>query len=579
MSGCQDKETTPPSMEQAAYKGVIDNSDLSFSRGARGGSFIRADIQELDTLNIVTTRSPSVYATLNLVFEGLLNLNPLTGAVREGIAASYYTTNDGYSLVFHLDKNARFSDGVPCTARDVLFSFEEIYMNPDVNSRKTEVLKIRDQMISVHRIDDYTVRIDLPVPYRPFLYTFTRLEILPSHILAPLIEKQGIEAFNNRWGSLNSDLGWIVGTGPFRIKELKKGEYLKLARNPYYGPRKAPGYLEGMPYLDEIIELLNVDSESKNLKFQIGEMDFYRVKDFDIHSGDFETLLENRKEGRYRIYYGGQTLNSSHFLCFNLNPKGVDKKKLEIFNNIIFRKAVASLIDHQALIQETYQGYASSAPSSERNVSPFYNQNLEPYSHNPEKAQNLFAQIPLKDVDEDGYRDLPSGEPFSFTITTNEKNPFRVKMGKMIKESLKQAGINARLQLVDYDVLLTRLLDTFEWEAVIVGIEGSIEPNQSSWVWESDGPLHLWHPYQERPCTEWEKKIDRLFAMGRTTWEFEKAKKFYFQYQEIIRENLPVINLAVPAELYGFRNGYGNIIPRSVTYNSIGIMPYVYQTD
>jgi peptide/nickel transport system substrate-binding protein len=150
-------------------------------------------------------------------------------------------------------------------------------------------------------------------------------------------------------------------------------------------------------------------------------------------------------------------------------------------------------------------------------------------------------------------------------------------MGEIITESLQNAGLNVKLSTIGYDALVTKLLDTFEWDAVIIGIEGSIEPNESSKIWESKGPLHLWSPYSEKPQTEWEKRIDELFALGRTTWDLNAAKVLYQEYQAIIAHELPVINIVVPAELYGYRNGFENVIPSAVSYNAIGLMPYIYK--
>ncbi len=70
-----------------------------------------------------------------------------------------------------------------------------------------------------------------------------------------------------------------------------------------------------------------------------------------------------------------------------------------------------------------------------------------------------------------------------------------------------------------------------------------------------------------------------LFALGRTTWSFEEALILYHEYQHIIAREIPIIQIAVPAELYGFRRGYGNVIPSSATYNAMGLIPYLYKVD
>lgn len=575
--GCADKKASRVQPEESEiFTGVIDRSGRQLSGGTRGGTFIRADIDKLDSLNIVTTRSRSVHAVLTLVFDSLISINPLTGELQGGIAKKYEIINNGYSLLFYLNENVRFSDGALCTADDVVFTFEEIYMNPDVDTRLTDALKIRDRLISIEKRDDFTVKFDLPVPYRPFLYTLTYIKILPKHIIAPVIEKKGVEGFNREWGNLTGSISDITGTGPYYIKELKKEKYLKLARNPFYQKREGSLYFDEMPYFDEIIELLNLDDESKLLKFQIGEIDFYNVSDTDIASGDFETLLTNKAEGNYQLYSGGHTLKSNHLLVFNQRPGSPDNEMTEIFQNPLFRRAASLLIDKKSIVSDIYKGYAYIDSSPERNPSPFYKKK-EPLEYDPVKADELLSRIPLIDMDGDGYRDLSSGKPFHLTILTNEDNPFRVKMGEMITESFNKAGLNTELAAVNYDLIVMKLIDTFEWDAVILGIDAGIEPNESSWIWESKGKLHLWHPYQETPRTAWEKRVDELFALGRTTWDIETAGAFYDEYQDIIALELPVINILIPAELYGFRKGFGNVVPSAVSYNSISLMPYIYK--
>jgi peptide/nickel transport system substrate-binding protein len=572
------REASASNRPGAPSSGRARTPDGRLGRGRRGGTFVRADIQELDTLNIVTTRSRTVYAVLKLVFEGLLSVNPLTGRIQGGIASDYTVTNDGFSLVLRLNENVRFSDGRPCTADDVVFSFEEIYMNPEVDSRKTDALTIRGKLVSIKKLDDFTVRFDLPVPFRPFLYTLAHTEILPKHVLAPLIERNGIQYFNRTYGSVDANHGPaltdLIGTGPYAVTEFKPGEYLKLRRNAHYGRRKGTLSLDGAPYLDEIVELLELDDETRILKFQVGELDFYDIKDTDIASGDLENLYKNSREGKYEIVSGGQTQRSSHVLVFNQNPDSVEKEKLDVFRNVLFRRAVSHLIDRAAICRETYGDHAYLDASPERSVSPFYKKQ-EPLAYDTGAANELLSRVPLKDRDNDRFLDLPSGRPFGFTILTNEDNPFRVKMGGMITDSLRRAGLNASFKPLAYDPIVEKLLVTFDWDCVVIGFEAAIEPNESSWIWESKGRYHLWSPYGEKPATAWEARVDELFALGRTTWDFDQAKVFYDEFQDIVARELPVINILVPSELYGVRNGFRNLVPVPVTENAIGIMPFV----
>jgi peptide/nickel transport system substrate-binding protein len=577
LAGCSEKHQTAPEY-RTTMGSILETDEIHLRKGERGGIMIRADLQELDTLNIVSTRSRPLYALLGLVFEGLLSINPITGEIQSGIAREYRIVNNGYSILLNLDENVLFSDGESCTADDVLYSIEEIYMNPEVDSKKADVLRIRDSLVTVHKIDDYTVRIDLPVPYRPFLHTLTTIHVLPKHILKPIIEEKGMDGFNKEWGGIEKGVKDVIGTGPYMLYEVIPGKHIRLVRNSQYSPRESYRQFEELPYLDEIIELLDLDNEMKLLKFQIGELDFYDIKDIDIESGDIGLLAENQKEGNYALYSAGHTLRGNHFLAFNQNPKTLQHGKYELFSNTLFRKAVSHLIDRQLIKEKIYQGFAFIDESAERNSSPFH-KSIAPAPYNPDEAKVLFERLSLRDINGDGFLDLPGGEPLSFAILTNEDNPFRMQMGELIAESLRNTGINATVEPTDYDLIVTKLLDTFEWEAVILGFEGSIEPNDASWIWESKGALHLWHPYQQTPAAPWEARIDILFSLGRTAWSFEEALKLYHEYQDIIAREIPIMQIVVPAEIYGFREGYGNVIPSPATYNAMGLIPYLYKFD
>ncbi len=575
IGGCSEKRVSGPEY-RTIMGGILETDEVQFQKGERGGSITRADLQELDTLNIVATRSRPLYALLGLVFEGLLSTNPITGEIQSGIAKEYRILNEGHSILLNLDEGVLFSDGEPCTADDVLYSIEEIYMNPEVDSKKADVLRIRDRLVTVHKIDDYAVRIDLPVPYRPFLHTLTTIHILPRHILEPLIEEKGVDGFNRQWGRIEMSTDNVIGTGPYMLDEVIPGKHIRLVRNPHYSPREGYRQFEGLPYLDEIIELLDLDNETKLLKFQIGELDFYNIKDIDIASGDVQLLMENQDEGNYVLYSAGHTLTGNHFLAFNQNPKTLHGEKHKLLANPLFRRAVSHLIDRRRIVDDIYQGFAFIDESSERNASSFHT-SIPPVPYNPDEAGALFEQLSLTDTNGDGFLNLPGGEPFSLTILTNEDNPFRIKMGELITESMQNAGINVSFEPTDYDLIVTKLLDTFEWEAVILGFEGSIEPNDASWIWESKGALHLWYPYQEAPATPWEERIDVLFSLGRTTWSYDKSLTLYHEYQHIIAREIPIMQIVIPAELYGFRKGYGNVIPSSATNNAMGLVPHLYK--
>ena len=577
-SGCKKKipQTKTNKIVKESPK-VIYQKTYTLETGKRGGSFIRADIQDIDNLNIVITRSPSVYSLLKLVFDSLLMINPYDSSITGCLAKDYKISDDGLSILLHLNDNILFSDGKKLTADDVIFTFEKIYLNPEVNSKKIDSLKIRNQTIKINKIDDFSIRFDLPVPYRPFLYTITQLEILPKHILETEINKNGIEWFNKKWGAKDNTINNLIGTGPYKISEYQKGKFIKLKRNSFYNKREGTLYLKEMPYIDEIIELLNIDNDTKVLKFEIGEIDFYDTNETDFENGNLDSLIKNKADGDYELYYSMQTMSSNHFLVFNQNPEAIKNQELaSLFRSKDFRNAISLSIDRDEISKELYKNYASDSLSPIRDCSPYYKDGLNA-KYDPNKAREILKEIGLIDKNDDGFLDLPSGKPLEFTILTNSDNPLRKITGQKIVNYLKNIGIKTELKTIDYDLLVTKLLDNFNWEAVIIGASGSIEPNDLAWIWESQGPLHIWYPYQEKATTEWEKRINELFSMGRTTWDIEKSKTFYNEFQDIAVDFSPIINIITPYQIYCYKNNYGNLFPSPAIYNNIGILPYIFQ--
>lgn len=587
-TGCRSKKQPEISQDilPSPFRGVVDARMLKPGEGKKGGILRRADMEEVDTFNPVITRSKAIFDFSKLIYESLFSIDPFTGLPRPCIARDYKIMDDGFTIIINLNQSKRFSDGTPLTAKDVLFSFQEIYLNPEVNSKKPDSLKIRNRIIQIKMIDTYTLKIALPVPFRPVLSTLAEFPIFPKHILGPIMEQKGIGWFNSKFGSVNSNLEEMVGSGPYMIDEYKKSQYISLKPNPYYTSSdrgssgntnsvSAQSEVSEIPYLDKIIFYIGMDRDTQRLKFQIGELDFYNITQEDIYSGNLETLIQNKEEGGYTLYTAGHTLRGNHFLVLNQNPNALKGDKLKIFRDVRFRKALSLLIDRKDLIEEIFKGYGYADLSPERSPSPYYTK-IRPGGYNPGEAKKLLTETGLKDFDGDGFLDLPSGGSFSFTILTNKDNPFRMKMADLIAKEFRQNGLKVDYRGIDYDLLVTKLLDTFEWEAIIIGIEGTIEPNNYSSVWESSGSLHMWYPYQEYPSTEWEKRLDELFALGRTTFELEEAQRYYAEYQQIVANYLPVINLVIPTQIYGFRNEFSNVIPSGVTYNEIGILPYLY---
>jgi peptide/nickel transport system substrate-binding protein len=109
-----------------------------------------------------------------------------------------------------------------------------------------------------------------------------------------------------------------------------------------------------------------------------------------------------------------------------------------------------------------------------------------------------------------------------------------------------------------FATLVTKLDNTFKWDAIIIGLTGDIEPGTGRTYWLSSGNLHDWNPRSPKPATEWEAEIDRIFEQVAREVDRDKRRALYFRWQEIVAEQVPVIYFTHPKTQPVVRNTLGN---------------------
>ena len=113
-------------------------------------------------------------------------------------------------------------------------------------------------------------------------------------------------------------------------------------------------------------------------------------------------------------------------------------------------------------------------------------------------------------------------------------------------------------------------------ETMVIGFTGGTDPYSGIGLWHSSEDLHLWHPNQPEPATEWEAEIDALYIMGSQELDHDKRVAHYHRAQEIAAENVPVIYTTQSERLSAVRNVFGNTTP---TLYGLWDTRYLYRTD
>ena len=584
LSGCGSEQQRPSTGVVAPIP--VDALVVDFPAGEFDSNVVETLAGDLATVNPLVNETMAGSAVIGRILDGLITLDPHTGDVIPNLAKSWEISADNLQYTFHLRRGIHWSDGQRFTADDVLFTWGCFFAKQlDVDSgepvldengrvkyryssRSTFGQLINGQEPLVEKLDDYTVRFTTPEVYAPFLLFGGGEEILPKHVLqvsfddGTLMDQWSVEtAINEPWK--------IVGLNMYVLESYRPGERIVFAKNPNYWKVNTKG--QRLPYVARVITKIVQDQNSSNVAFAQGLTDFESI-------GPDNVAWVKRGEERfdYTVLDMGPS-SQTNFIWFNLNPGKdadgvayVEPYKFEWFSDKRFRQAVSHGINREGIVRGVYfdradilHGYVS----PKRKL--WYNDAIRKYAYSPQTSRELFAEMGF--TFEAGQLKDPLGNSIEFSLMTNSSSGLRVEMATVFKENMAALGIDVELQFLDFNTIINKTSDSFTYEACMLGLGGGApDPYAGKDILMSGGRLHQWYPQQVEPATEWEARIDALMLeIGRHT-DVEVRKKYYFEVQEILAEQQPLIFLVSPKDFVGYRNRWQNVDPTplgGVTWN------------
>lgn len=508
-----------------------------------------------------------------LMFEGLVATDAYTGQVIPSLAKSVEIDKTGCIYTVKLRKGLKWSDGAPITSDDVVFTWKKIVFGGFGNTSMRDTVLIDGKTPEVKALDKYTVQFITPKAFAPFLRQLSQ-SIAPKHILEPVVKK-GKKEFASFWGVTTSPEKLVI-SGAFKLSRYIPAQRVEFVRNTdYYMVDKKGGKL---PYLDKYIIYIVGDINNQVLKFEAGQLDM-----ISVNGADVARFKELERKSDYKVYNLGPDTGTT-FLTFNLNTRKnsdgkyyVDPIKQKWFTDVNFRKAVSLCIDRESIVANVLRGVGAPLFTAESLSSIFLNQKLkdgEP--QNLKKARELLKKSGFY-WDKDGLLHDKDNNKVEFNLSTNAGNTEREAVGVMIKQDLRELGITVNFKPIEFNVLVGKLVDSMDWEAVIMGLTGSqLEPHSGRNVWSSTGTLHMFNQRKgedlinPKDVLYWEKEIDEIYEKGAGTVDFKKRKALYDRYQEIAYEQNPFIYIYSPLRIYAVRKKFGNMNPTplgGVTHN------------
>ncbi len=541
----------------------VDYLQTNLPVGKFGGTMINSTIGEgPKTFNPFNSKDATSSTLSDIMYDGLVTIDPVSGQYIPKLAKSFEV--DGNNYIIHLRRGLKWSDGKPITANDVYFTWKNIILDGYGNTSTRDSISVDGKLPTVAKIDDYTVKFTTPKPFAPFLSSLST-PIAPKHIFEPAVKK-GKEFFDT-FMSTNIKPDELVTSGPFRLVEYVPAQRAVYKRNPNYYVINSKE--EKLPYLDKLTYLIVGDANNEVLKFEGGELDVIGVKGSDV-----PRFRERQERGDFSLCNLGPDTGTM-YLSMNLNDRNdkdgkpyVNPIKGKWFRNKAFREAVAHALDRENMVYNIANGFAQPLFTPESLNSIFLNENLQPYPRDIEKSKKILYDAGFV-LDSKGRLLDPEGNRVEFDLYTNAGNTEREAIGVMVKQDLEDLGMKVNFKPIEFNSLVNKLLSTYDWDMVIMGLTGSpLEPNGGKNVWLSNGALHM---YNQRRADEagknvlpWEKELDYLFEKGAIALNFNDRKKYYDRYQEIIYDEKPMIYLYSPLRITAIRNKFKNVYPTSL---------------
>lgn len=443
----------------------------------------------------------------------LLRINRQTQQLEPQLAERYSVSPAGTLIVFKLRSGLRFSDGTELTSADVAWSLRRV-LAPETHSIVAEEFLSPAEVV-VETPDKLTVRIHLPKRVIGVGNIFDEIAVEPA----------------------NRPSEGRVTSGPFTVAEYKRGQYLRLRRNPYYWQRDGTG--AQLPYATGLrLDILN-NREQEIAQFLRGEYDL-----IDGLSPEYFDLLARKSP--QSVHDLGSSLNTEQ-LWFNQSTAApLPEFERAWFQNQGFRVAVSEAIHRADLARIAYNGHATPAYGF---ISPantlWHNNELKVPRESVAEANQMLAANGFHRSGGQLYD--ASGHAVKFSILTNAGNAMRQKMAAMIQQDLAATGMQVTIVALDFPALIERLMHKQDYEACLLGVVNA-EPDPSSMMnlWMSSSPNHQWNPSEKTPATAWEAEIDRQMQLQASNPSQHLRKQAVDRVQQIVADQQPFIYLVHP---------------------------------
>ncbi len=404
------------------------------SGSTHGGTLVLGSISDVDNWNPYLTRQGFTDTLLRRIW---LPLAAPAGRDRDGLpsfepqlAESWSFSDDGRTLTFTL-RPAVWSDGVPLTADDVVFTWQAQTSAEVAWGGSASKSRIED----VRAVDERTVAFHFARSYPEQLADACEGVILPRHVFGQVAFADWL---THDWSTLR------VGSGPFVPEEHRPAERIVLAANPRY-------FREGLPRVARVVVRVVPDAGNLLMQLRAGDVDYVRGL-----APREAARVESDPDGALAVYDRA----GFDFIGWNEARPPFDDPEV--------RRALTLAIDRRALVDELLYGFGKVSYGPLPSSSWAASESIEPWPHDPREALRILAARGFTAREGDGAL-IRDGRPFRFRLVTNAGNTVREGAAVKIQEQLRRIGVQVDVQPLEMRALIADLR-AGDFDAYLLGV-------------------------------------------------------------------------------------------------------------
>ena len=512
--------------QTTAAAGDSTETSAAAEAGSTGGEKVitMAQTGDWDTFMPMNTTNSGADNVIELMFDRLMVINT-DGTFEPRLAESWETNEAQDKITYHLNENAKWQDGEPVTAEDVVYSAQvasssefnylrRIRMQYFAGTDETGCETGTDS-IEVKALDDHTVEFTLKTPMDPsIIYALVNRDffIMPKHLLGDISDTD-----------LVNDAFWQnpVGSGTCIFDSMESGVSIEFKANKDY-------YL-GAPDFDRLV-FKKVQSSNLLSGLMSG--------DIDVLSGNSQIPLADWEAAK-----NTQGIVTKSVPTFAYQYMAMNTSRDYLTEDV--RHAISLAINRQVIVDQLLQGEARIAIGPLAEDHPYFDEKLLPIEYDPEKAKSM-----LEAAGWDSNRELQ--------VLVSTGNEVREKSAILIQQDLQKIGIKTKIQTLDFPTLLTNARNG-DYDLCFIGSAGSVDPSESV--------PNVTAGYMNNFAQLSDPTLGQIGESGAKEITFEARKKIYDQYQEELFKQMPMAFLYHTNDLFAYNEKLENVREGALDYN------------